>query len=140
MNTKDIISLISNIRNSANKFIISEMDSNGMNGLAPSHGDIISALLENERLTMKGLTEKISKDKSTVTALINKLVKLGYVEKIKDINDNRTIFVELTEKGRKLESVFFKISDNLISKVYKDIPENERKEVVRILKKIKNNF
>lgn len=140
MNTKDIISLISNIRNSANKFIINEMDKYGIKGLAPSHGDIIFALLKNEKLTMKELTEKIDKDKSTLTALVNKLVRLGYVEKTRDVEDNRNVFVTLTKQGRSLEEIFKKISDELISTTYKNISENEREEVIEILKKIKNNF
>ena len=140
MNTKDIISLISNIRNSANKFIINEMDKYGIKGLAPSHGDIIFALLKNEKLTMKELTEKIDKDKSTLTALVNKLVRLGYVEKTRDVEDNRNVFVTLTKQGWSLEEIFKKISDELISTTYKNISENEREEVIEILKKIKNNF
>ena len=140
MNEKDIISLISCIRNSANKFIITELDKYGMQGLATSHGDIISALLKNEMLTMKELTEKIHKDKSTVTALVSKLINLGFVEKVKDIKDSRIVFVMLTDKGRGLESAFDKISEDLINTTYKGISENERKEVIKILNKIKNNF
>ena len=140
MNTKNIISLISKVRESANKFIVSEMDKWGVKGLATSHGDILMALLKVEKLTMKELTEKIGKDKSTVTALVDKLIKQGYVEKTKDVEDNRVVFVSLTEKGRELKPMFDAISQELISMVYKDIPQSEREGLINTLTKIKNNF
>lgn len=140
MRTGDIISLISKVRENANKFITDEMDKWGVKGLAPSHGDILSALLKHERLTMKELADKIGRDKSTVTVLVDKLIKQGYVEKTRDIEDNRVVFVSLTEKGRKLKPMFDAISKNLISTVYKGISENEKEELIETLTKIKNNF
>jgi len=140
METNNIISLISKVRESANKFIVSEMDKWGVKGLATSHGDILMALLKVEKLTMKELTEKIGKDKSTVTALVDKLIKQGYVEKTKDVEDNRVVFVSLTEKGRELKPMFDAISQELISMVYKDIPQSEREGLINTLTKIKNNF
>lgn len=140
MRTRDIISLISKIRDSANRFITNEMEQWGVKGLATSHGDILFVLLKNERLTMKEIAEKIGRDKSTVTALVNKLVQMGYVKKSRDDEDGRTIFVSLTAEGRKLESMFNTISDDLFSTVYKGIPQNEREEIIKILEKIKDNF
>lgn len=140
MGIKDIISLIYKIRDEANRFIINEMDKWGLKGLAASHGDILFQLLNNEKLTMKELAERVGKDKSTITALVNKLLKQGYVEKIRDNEDCRIIFVVLTEKGKSIGPVFDKISDNLIKTVYKDIPEKEGEELVKTLLKIKNNF
>lgn len=140
MRSEDIISLVSRIREFANTFITDEMNKYGVEGLAVSHGDIIFSLLNNEKLTMKEIAEKIEKDKSTVTALVNKLIKQGYIEKTKDILDNRVVFVTLTEKGKSLEPMFKKISEELISKVYEGISENEKEELLKTLIKIKNNF
>jgi DNA-binding MarR family transcriptional regulator len=140
MDIKDIISLISKIRESANKFIISEMDRWGIEGLAPSHGDILVALLKAERLTMKELAEKIDKDKSTVTALVEKLIKQRYVEKTRDIEDSRVVFVTLTRSGKALKPMFDAISEELLSVVYKDIQQSEKEELINTLTKIKNNF
>jgi len=140
MEAKDIISLISKIKESANGFITSEMDKWGVKGLATSHGDILDALLRSKKLTMKELADKIGRDKSTITALVDKLIKHGYVEKTRDISDNRVVFVTLTEKGKELKPMFETISQDLLSRVYKDISENEKEELIKTLKKIKKNF
>lgn len=140
METKDIISLISKIRESANKYIVTEMNRWGVKGLASSHGDILNALLFSEALTMKDLAKKINKDKSTVTALVEKLIKLGYVAKTRDNEDNRVVFVTLTEKGKALKPMFDAISRDLISTTYNGISQSEKEELLNILIKIKNNF
>ncbi|MFT8351341.1 MarR family winged helix-turn-helix transcriptional regulator [Clostridium saccharoperbutylacetonicum] len=140
MSTRDIISLIAVVREKANRFIIQEMNTKEMEGLAPSHGDILSALFEYSSLTMKDLAKKINKDKSTVTALVNKLLNLGYIERTRDIADSRIVYITLTEKGENLKGDFKEISDKLIERVYKDISKNEQEVLINILTKIYNNF
>ena len=83
MNTNNIISLIATIREKSNKFIMREMNNRNIKGLVTSHGDILMALFKNEVLTMKDISEKIERDKSTVTTLVDKLVSIGYVTKQK---------------------------------------------------------
>jgi MarR family transcriptional regulator, organic hydroperoxide resistance regulator len=140
MSTRDIISLIATIREKANRHIIQEMSIREMEGLAPSHGDILSALFEYSSLTMKELAKEINKDKSTVTALVNKLLNLGYIERTRDLTDSRIVYITLTEKGKNLKSDFKEISDKLIERVYKDISKNDQEVVINILTKIEKNF
>jgi len=140
MEANDIISLISKVRESANRFIIDEMKRWGVTGLVPSHGDIIFALLKSETLTMKDLAERIGKDKSTVTALVDKLLKLGYVEKTRDTRDSRVIFVTLTENGKALKPMFDAISTDLMTLVYQGISTEEKEALLHTLLKIYRNF
>ena len=77
MKTRDAISLISKIKEKVNRFILAEMAEQGIQDLATSHGDIIYALYNNHRMTMAEIAKKIGKDKSTVTALVDKLVRTG---------------------------------------------------------------
>lgn len=140
MSERDIISLISKVRENANSFIINQMEACGMKGLVTSHGDILCELFENDRLSMKDLTERIDRDKSTVTVLVDKLMKHGYVEKARDVEDNRVVFVTLTEKGKALQPMFEVISKELISTSYKGISQAEKEQLIETLTKIKKNF
>ena len=140
MDNNTIIAIISRIREKANKFLIDEMEKNNIKGLVTSHGNIIFSLFKNPKLTMKDLSRITGKDKSTITALINKLKKSGYIKKIKNDKDTRITNISLTDKGKSLEPKLRKISDNLIKTAYKGINDNEKKAVVDILQKIKGNF
>ncbi|UFT99349.1 MarR family transcriptional regulator [Radiobacillus kanasensis] len=140
METRDAISLLSKIRDKVNRFIISEMEKSGIDDIATSHGDIFYALFNESRLTMAEISNKIHKDKSTVTALVEKLVRLGYVTKERDTNDARIVYVNLTDKGRELEPNFESISNKLLNVFYSNISEKEQKDLLIILKKIYGNF
>lgn len=135
METRDVISLISRIREKVNRFIIQEMVKQGVDGIGTSHGDIIYALLHKHRLTMAELSTKIHKDKSTVTALVDKLVRLGLVMKERDKEDTRYVFVALTDKGRELETVFEAISAQMLEQFYRNVSEQEKEALLSILKK-----
>lgn len=108
--------------------------------MAISHGDIIFALFNTPRMTMAEIAKKIDKDKSTVTALVDKLVRLGYVIKERDSVDTRVVYVALTPKGEKLQPIFETISQEMLDVFYCDITEKEKEELLRILMKIHHNF
>lgn len=140
MENRDVISLISKIREKVNRFIVSEMVKYGIEGIATSHGDIIYALFRAPRLTMADISRRINKDKSTVTALVDKLVRLGYVTKERDTEDTRVVSVALTGKGRELEPIFESISQELLDVFYSDISDKEKEDLLHILKRIYGNF
>ncbi len=140
MNTRDVISLISKIKQKVNVFIVSEISKNGIDGIVVSHGDIIYALFKKQKLTMAEIAEKIAKDKSTVTALVDKLVRLGYVTKERDAGDTRVVYVTLTPQGHELEPIFEAISHKVLEVFYLNISEEEKEDLIRILSKIENNF
>ena len=58
---KQTLSLISKIHEKGNRFIIEQLKANGIEGLVPSHGDILAYLYCCEKCTMKEIAEKISK-------------------------------------------------------------------------------
>jgi len=140
MDMRDAISLISKVREKVNRFIESEMSKHGLEGIVTSHGDIIYALFKSPRLTMAEIAEKIGKDKSTVTALVDKLARLGYVTKKRDTEDTRVVYVALTYKGNQLKPVFDAISNEVLDTFYLDISEKEKEDLIRILNKVYNNF
>jgi DNA-binding MarR family transcriptional regulator len=108
--------------------------------LATSHGDILMALFQKDPLSMKEIADKIDKDKSTITALVDKLISFGYVTKQKDPDDSRIILVSLTEKGKKLQTDFEEISARLLETVYQGFEETEKEQLITELIKIKNNL
>lgn len=140
MENRDAISLISKIKNKVNRFIVAEMMKHGVEGIITSHGDIIYALFKKPRLTMADISKRIGKDKSTVTALVDKLVRLGYVTKERDREDTRVVYVTLTPKGSELEPIFETISKEMLDVFYLNISEKEKEDLLNILKKIYDNF
>ncbi len=140
MKTDHIIALVSKTREKSNAFIMTKLKELGIEGLAPSHGDILVNLFRSSPLPMKELAERIGRDKSTVTALINKLIKLEYVKKQSDPSDSRVTLIGLTSKGKELKPDFEYVSAKLLSTTFKGFSNDEREQAVRLLERILNNF
>jgi MarR family transcriptional regulator, organic hydroperoxide resistance regulator len=140
MNKDQIIFLIGRIQYKANKFLVREMSGQHISGLAPSHGEILGALIFQGALSMTEIAKIIGKDKSTITALVNKLIRLGYVEKRKHGTDNRFSLIAVTPKGEALKPIFIAIAGKLRARSYKDIPDEERETLARLLMKLNENL
>lgn len=141
MKDKYIIYFISRTKSEMIKFIDNKLKKNNLDDLIPSHGNILTALFESDKsLTMKEISNKIGKDKSTVTALVNKLISLGYIEKEKSISDKRVTYIKLTQNARNIEDSFNHISSQVRQTAYNNFTEEEKKEFLRLLKKLSTNF
>lgn len=141
MNDKYIVHFLSTTKKKMIKFIQNELKKNGLSEIDPSYGNILTVLYESESmLTMNEISKKTSKDKSTITVLVNKLCKLEYIEKVKCKNDNRITYIKLTEKANEIRDKYMQISKNLNKVVYKDFSQDEKEEFLRLLKKMNNNL
>jgi len=140
MRRNNVIALSSRITDKAHKLIVRELEYHGIYGIVPSHGGILSLLFSGEKLTMKELAEKIHRTKPTVTVLVDKLVQLDYVTKVKSSDDSRVTYIALTEQGIALKPLFTEISDKLNSIVYKDVSEADAEYLEKLLGKINQNL
>jgi DNA-binding MarR family transcriptional regulator len=141
MNDKYIIYFVSRAKANMIKFIENKLKENKLDDLIPTHGNILTALYESDKkLTMKEIAKKIGKDKSTVTSLVNKLITLGYVEKEKCTKDKRVTYIDLTQKSRDIEGSFNFISSQVKETAYSNFTEDEKKEFLRLLRKLSSNF
>lgn len=131
-----ILSLISKIHEKGNRFIIKELKNNGAEGLVPSHGDILVCLYKNGKMTMKDIANCIHRTKPTVTVLVDKLEKLGYLKREASDEDSRSTNIVLTQKGEDFQATFEKISKNLNEMLYKNLSDKEIEILEELLKKI----
>ena len=116
------------------------MEFHGIEAIVTSHGDILYALDQKNRMTMAEIASVIRKDKSTVTSLVDKLVKLGYVSKERDTEDTRVIYVTLTREGQELMPIFHQISRELLEAFYVGITEEEKELLFSLLNRVYTNL
>ena len=134
-----LFSYISKIRKRSGYFIEREAQARGIN-LAYSHMRIITILYFNKKLSMKELTERLVRDKSTVTSLVNKLEVEGYIKKTVCSKDKRVTFLELKEKSQEVIDVVIEISKLFQEKVDKILEPEETKTMYKLMKKLADNW
>ncbi len=140
MKKDHIIFLIGRIQYKANRFLSHEMKAHNIKGLAPSHGEILGSLMARGPLPMSEIGRIIGKDKSTITALVNKLIKQGYVEKKTEPADSRISLIALTGRGMALKPHFQLIAQKLRTQSYQGVTDDERETLVNLLTKLNANL
>lgn len=135
----EIIYLAARLRDGAYEFITQELGRMQVQG-APSHGAILVALLRQKQLSLTELSKIIGKKKSSTTELVDKLIRLGYVEKSTDTIDQRIKLIQLTPKSLALKGKFAELTKTLMKKTYRGVTLAEQQEVIRILGKILKNY
>lgn len=103
--------------------------------IVPSHGDILNQLLHRESCKMTELARLIHKSKSTLTTLVEKLEKNGYVRRVQDPDDQRGVLVTLTDRGRELAPFVENVSRGLDDMLRARLSEEEMATLEALLKK-----
>ena len=94
------ISKISHIHSLTADFLTERLSEKGLQHFASSHGNILFQLSLVDYMKMNELSEKINRDKSTTTVLVQKLINEGFVEVKTSEKDKRSKLISLSEKGR----------------------------------------
>jgi len=76
-------------------------------GLTYTQYVTIICLWEEDRQTVKGLSEKLFLEPSTLTPMLKRLEAMGYVRRERDTEDERSVRVSLTDAGRALREKAF---------------------------------
>lgn len=136
----DLVNRLSQTLGQANRFIAVKLKERGLDGIAPSHGDILMRLFACGEQPMQELARAIGRDPSTVTALVKKLVAAGYVRTEKGEQDRRATIVSLTEKGRGLRGEFETVSAALSEVQGRGIDAADMETARRVLVGVRDNF
>jgi len=102
--------------------------------------EILGLLWRNEGINQQEISNQISKDKSSITYLINNLVKRGFVERIEDKNDRRNKQIFLTQNGKKLMEKLYPWALELYEKAAGDLHEEELSNALLLIKQMTTNL
>lgn len=135
-----VLFLVSRLQERAFRFITAELINRGIKGIEPSHGAIIRQLSVHGPLPMSRLAKLIDRTKPTVTVLIKKMERYGYVKRVADPEDNRVVMVQLTDKAIALNDDFRQVSRLMREKIFEGFSPAERLIFAEYLDRAIENF
>ena len=101
-------------------------------GLTYSQYITIIALWETDHQTVGGLGEKLFLESNTLTPILKKLEVMGYLERLRDPEDERQVRVSLTKSGRRLREKALKMDLVEATGLAPDEFENMQKAIVTL--------
>ena len=111
---------------------------NRLSALATTDELIMQHLLLGGRSTASEVATEVQLTSGSMTAAINRLVKLGLVERQRTDLDRRKVYLDLTETGRDAAKISFKAQQKELKKVLKDFTERELALMAGILKRLQD--
>lgn len=112
-----------------NRFLSQQFKSANVN-LTREQWSILAVLWKRDGCSQQFIADSTSRDKPSVTRLIDNLVKEGYVIRKNDENDRRLNLIYLTDKGKEIEKDVIAAVDDTINKATKGL-SNDQIVVVR---------
>ena len=101
---------------------------------------IINYLLVEDGLSQKRLSQLVKKDHTSVSRLLNNLIKNGVVKRVTDQSDRRTNLIYLTTLGRQLQSNLTEQLQKHLENAVEGIDPNEIKMLSITLDNIIENL
>lgn len=131
--------LISQIHQVSQRVWYDVLSRNGLVDLAGARGRVIFALWNEDNIPIKKLVEKTSLDKATLTGIIDRLERDGYVKRIPSADDKRVTLISRTGKDEIFKSKIPDVSDQQNKLFYKGFSTSEIKDFENYLKRILQN-
>lgn len=139
---REISILVSRFLDKYNSLIEDSFKNTEFKGIGASHFAILMGIIlsDNRKLCMKDIASFINKDKSTVTQLVNKLIKYDLIQKKYCESDKRKCYVTLTEKGLENEQLFMDTYKRSEFRKNDNITEEEKDILRRLINKLIYNL
>ncbi|GBF40804.1 MarR family transcriptional regulator [Leptospira ellinghausenii] len=121
------------------KFLAYEFETNRV-GMRFEEWIQLIPLMEKESLNQKTLSDRLAKDKTTISRLVDSWVKKGWVKRIQSIEDKRSFSLKLTTKGKSIWEKGIPVVREADLVFKKNLSEENEKELFVTLFKIQTSI
>lgn len=104
--------------------------------LSPVEIQIILMTGTNNELLLRDYANMLHISKSTLTSIINRLEKQGYIHRTISSKDKRSYCLTLDSKGQTFLSSYISYQTEIGNRIISGLDENEKQQLVMLLKKI----
>jgi len=132
--------LIAKIHQVSGRIFAKILKKAGISQINPAQGRILFALWKKDEIPITELARKTLLSKSTLTSMLDRLEKAGFIIRVPSKKDRRTILIKRTEKDKRLESIYVQVSDEMTNLFYNGFTSEEIDAFEEYLKRILANL
>ena len=132
--------LIAKIHQSAGRLFAKKLKKYDLDRINPAQGRILFALWREDGISIQELATRTSLGKSTLTSMLDRLEDAGHLKRVPSEEDRRQIMIRLTEKDKKMQAVYNKVSREMAELFYHGFAPAEVDKFERSLERILANL
>ncbi len=131
--------LMAKIRQVGERIFVRRLKQYGIE-INPAQGRIMFALWQKDGIPINELAKKTQLKKSTLTSMLDRLAKLGYIKRLHSKEDRRKILIKRTEKDRRMEKKYVEVSEEMTRLFYKQFSRSQIDRFENDLERILDNL
>lgn len=132
--------LISKIKQISGRIFDKKLRKYGIGDLNTAQGRIIFSLWQHDTMPITELARHTALGKTTLTSMLDRLERSGYIVRKVDGKDKRKTIIALSEKSKSLENRYAVVSKEMTSLFYEGLSDNQIDEFEDLLKHILSNL
>ena len=101
--------------------------------ITPSQFYVLSALWDKNELKFKDLARRLDMDGATLTGILDRMEKRGFIERKEDPEDRRSVLVCLTDKSKEIRPQMIEIAQDLDQEFRDKVPDEEFRLLLKVL-------
>lgn len=102
----------------------------------PQYFSLVSLAHQNEACSMHVLAQITHQDAATVTGIVDRLIRLGYVSRQRGEDDRRKVYVQLEEAGRGVVETVREVNHENWRRSFAALSQHDLDEMLRMLETI----
>jgi DNA-binding MarR family transcriptional regulator len=132
--------LVSKIKQISERIFDKKLKAYQIGDLNAAQGRIIFSLWRQDNIPISELAHKTALGKTTLTSMLHRLTRYGYIIKTDDKKDSRKAIISLTRKSKSLESRYQSVSKEMTDLFYRGLNDRQIDEFEATLRKILSNL
>ncbi len=112
----------------------------GINDITVIEIKTILVIGGEEAKSMSHIAKKLGVSSGTATVTIDRLIEKSFVERIRDVEDRRQVFIKLSDKGNEVCSYINNLKHKLAENFFGLLSKEERALFLSVLSKLNSNF
>lgn len=117
-----------------------ERDQIKIYGFTTSQCNVLLEIIKTGSLTMNELSDKMNLNTSTMTRILDNLVRDKYIARDRDESDRRIVVVRLTESGNEMAQKLTDSVNEYYRKIIENIPEGQLDSVLNSVNLLQSAF
>ncbi|QNQ80943.1 MarR family winged helix-turn-helix transcriptional regulator [Lactobacillus sp. PV034] len=113
-----------------------ELKKSKFKDLTPNELHAIDAIGLHNHLTTSQLAEKLHVTRATISTQVDRLVRKGYVERVRDEKDRRIIRLKLTHRGKLVCRAYHAYHNLMVKSFLENLNEDELQTIYRAFKNL----
>lgn len=101
--------------------------------ITPVQFYVLSALWDTDEMKFKDLARRLDMDGATLTGILDRMEKRGFIKRKDDPDDRRSVLVCLTDKSKEIRPQMIEIAQNLDQEFRDKVSDDEFRLLLNVL-------